>query len=65
MMATELPHGIRNKALEQVANSPERKPSPQPMHLSVPGSHYPRVLQERGSGYEAPKFDGKEQQMET
>lgn len=54
----------RNKALEAVALATDRQPSPQPMHLSVPGSHHPRVLREHGTGYVAPKFDGKEQQME-
>ncbi|KAL1306631.1 hypothetical protein AAFC00_005309 [Neodothiora populina] len=65
MAATELPLSVTNKALDHVATSESRKPSAQPMHLSVPGSHHPRVLQEPGSGYEAPKFDGKDQQMEA
>ncbi|KAK4994213.1 NAD-dependent glutamate dehydrogenase [Elasticomyces elasticus] len=62
-MAATQPNGPYNKLLEQVIRTPDRKPSPQPTHLSVPGSHY-RILPEQGSGYVAPKFEGKEQQME-
>ena len=55
-----------NKILDQVIRTPNREPSPQPTHLSVPGSgtHTPRILTERGSGYEAPKFEGKAEQKE-
>lgn len=55
---------IRNKVLEQVIRTPNRLPSPQPTHLGVPGSNQQRTLQEHGSGYVAPKFEGKESQME-
>ncbi|KEQ82009.1 NAD-dependent glutamate dehydrogenase [Aureobasidium pullulans] len=56
---------LHNKPVEQVIRSPDRKPSPQPTHLSVPGtSNHSRVLSEQGSGYEAPKFEGKTLQME-
>jgi len=59
------PHnGVHNKILEQVVRTPGRQPSPQPTHLSVPGSSQPRVLREEGSGYVAPKFEGKDLQME-
>lgn len=58
------PNGLHNKQLEQVIRTPDRQPSPQPVHLNVPGSHTPRVLHETGSGYVAPKFEGKEHQME-
>ncbi|KAI9701823.1 MAG: NAD-dependent glutamate dehydrogenase [Candelina mexicana] len=54
----------QNKLLDQVIRTPGREPSPQPTHLSVPGGHHHRVLHEDGSGYVAPKFDGKEKQME-
>jgi len=53
-----------NKAVEQVIRTPGRQPSPQPTHLGVPGGAQPRVLQETGSGYVAPKFEGRERQME-
>lgn len=57
-------NGLHNKLLEQVVRTPGRQPSPQPTHLSVPGSGQPRVLHEQGSGYVAPIFEGKESQME-
>lgn len=55
---------IHNKILEQVVRTPGRQPSPQPTHLSVPGPSQLKVLQEEGSGYVAPKFEGKELQMD-
>ena len=55
---------IHNKLLEQVIRTPGRQPSPQPMHLSLPGTSQHRVLHEEGSGYVAPKFEGKELQMD-
>jgi hypothetical protein len=59
------PHnGIHNKILEQVVRTPGRQPSPQPTHLSVPGSSQHKMLHEEGSGYVAPKFEGKELQMD-
>lgn len=57
-------NGIHNKILEQVVRTPGRQPSPQPTHLSVPGGSQHRVLHEEGSGYVAPKFEGKELQMD-
>ena len=57
-------HPLRNKVLEQIIRTPNRQPSPQPTHLSVPGAQQHRVLNEDGSGYVAPKFEGKESQME-
>lgn len=59
--STSSPH---NKLLDHVAMTPGRQPSPQPTHLSVPGSIPHRVVHDRGSGYVAPKFEGKEHQME-
>ena len=55
---------VHNKILEQVIRTPGRQPSPQPTHLCVPGSSQHRVLHEEGSGYVAPKFEGKELQMD-
>ena len=56
--------GLHNKILEQIVRTPGRQPSPQPTHLSVPGSSHHKVLHEEGSGYVAPKFEGKELQMD-
>ncbi|KAH7115184.1 Glutamate/Leucine/Phenylalanine/Valine dehydrogenase-domain-containing protein [Dendryphion nanum] len=60
---------VPSKLLEQVIRTPDRRPSPLPTHLSVPGSGHatPRVLPQEGlggSGYVAPKFEGKTKQME-
>ena len=57
-------NGVHSKNLEQVLRPPGRQPSPQPTHLSVPGSSQHKVLHEEGSGYVAPKFEGKELQMD-
>ena len=59
-----LQNGIHNKVLDHVVRTPGRQPSPQPTHLSVPGPGPHRILHEEGSGYVAPKFEGKELQME-
>lgn len=58
------PNGIHNKLLEQVVRTPGRQPSPQPTHLNAPGPNQHKLLQEEGPGYVAPKFEGKDQQME-
>jgi glutamate dehydrogenase len=71
-MATPLPNGIgpypaHHKLLDAVVRTPGRQPSPQPTLLGVLGathSNSSRVLQEEGPGYVAPKFEGKEHQME-
>jgi len=63
--------GLQNKLLEQVSGTiPNRRSSPMPTHLSLPGSGHstPRVLPQEGSGgsgYVAPKFEGKDKQMEA
>jgi len=57
-------NGIRNKLLEQVVRTPGRMPSPQPTHLSNAHPSVHRVLHEEGPGYVAPKFEGKELQMD-
>lgn len=58
------PNGIHNKLLEQVIRTPGRQPSPLPTHLSIPAPSHYRVSPEDGPGYVAPRFEGKEQQME-
>ena len=62
---------IHKKYLEHVVRTPDRRPSPQPTHLSVPGQAPPaqtiageRYLHANGPDYVAPKFEGKEQQLE-
>jgi hypothetical protein len=57
-------NGVHNKLFDHVIRTPERRPSPQPTHLSVPGPSSHKVLHEEGSGYVAPKFEGKELQMD-
>lgn len=57
-------NAVHNRILENVIRTPGRQPSPQPTHLSVPGPSQHRVLPEQGSGYVAPTFDGKDQQMD-
>lgn len=54
----------QNKLLSSIVT--DRKPSPQPTHLNVPGARTPEdhIVHESGSGYVAPKFEGKEKQME-
>ena len=59
----------QHKLLDQVIRAPGREPSPQPTLLSVPGASHSnlsisRILSEKGSGYVAPKFEGKKEQME-
>ncbi|KAF2032092.1 NAD-dependent glutamate dehydrogenase [Setomelanomma holmii] len=59
-----------HKLLGQNLNISDRRPSPGPSHLSVPGSGQstPRIIPQEGaggSGYVAPKFEGKEKQMEA
>jgi glutamate dehydrogenase len=59
-----------NRMIEQVLRTPDRRPSPVPTHLSFPGSGQstPRVLPQEssgGSGYVAPKFEGKGEQREA
>lgn len=55
---------LHNNILEHIVRTPGRQPSPQPTHLSVPGSSQHKLLHEEGSGYVAPKFEGKELQMD-
>jgi glutamate dehydrogenase len=56
-----------NKLLEQITRIPERRPSPMPTHLGIPGSGSgtPRIIPQEGFGYVAPKFEGKAKQMEA
>ncbi|KAF1810836.1 NAD-specific glutamate dehydrogenase [Eremomyces bilateralis CBS 781.70] len=67
---TPLSNHIHNKLLEQVIRTPGRQPSPLPTHLSIPGTPGTpggptRILHEKGSGYVAPTFEGKEKQKEA
>ena len=64
MPADSLSNGVHSKILDQEVRTPGRQPSPQPIHLSVPGPGSHRILQEHGPGYVAPKFEGKDLQME-
>lgn len=58
-----------NKLVEQVIRTPDRRPSPQPTLLGVPGasnsnqSLHKILPSDHGSGYVAPKFEGKQSQM--
>lgn len=60
----------QNKLVEQVIRTPNRQPSPQPTMLGVPGasnsnqSLHKILSSDHGSGYVAPKFEGKKHQME-
>jgi glutamate dehydrogenase len=59
----------KNKLMEHVIRTPGRQPSPQPTMLGVPGASQSnqslhRILSDHGTGYEAPKFEGKKAQME-
>ncbi|KAF2206394.1 hypothetical protein CERZMDRAFT_72177 [Cercospora zeae-maydis SCOH1-5] len=54
----------QNKLLDNVVRTPGRQPSPQPTHLGLPGALPHRIVHDKGSGYVAPKFEGKEHQME-
>lgn len=58
-----------NKLVEQIVRTPNRQPSPQPTMLGVPGASQSnqslhKTLSDEGSGYVAPKFEGKKSQME-
>ena len=58
----------KHKLIEQVIRTPGRQPSPQPTLLGVPGASSSnqslhRILSDHGSGYVAPKFEGKKNQM--
>ncbi|KAI9800123.1 MAG: NAD-dependent glutamate dehydrogenase [Piccolia ochrophora] len=53
-----------NKVLDHSIRTPGRQPSPQPVHLSLPNGSQHRILSDQSAGYVAPKFEGKEKQME-
>ena len=64
-MANSQPsNGVQNKLLDSIIRAPGRTPSPQPTHLSVPGSNHQFLVEKDEPGYVAPKFEGKEEQME-
>jgi glutamate dehydrogenase len=60
-----------HKLLGQSLPAQDRRPAPHPTHLNVPGSSgvsTPRIIPQEGaggSGYVAPKFEGKAKQMEA
>lgn len=64
------PHAPSNKLVEQIIRTPNREPSPQPAHFSIPygngqnGENRHRVLRSATVGYIAPTFVGKAAQME-
>ncbi|KAI9679703.1 MAG: NAD-dependent glutamate dehydrogenase [Bathelium mastoideum] len=65
MANSDPPNGaVHNRVLEDVVRTPGRVPSPQPTHLSVPGSNRQFLVEKDEPGYVAPKFEGKEEQME-
>ncbi|KAF2862994.1 NAD-dependent glutamate dehydrogenase [Piedraia hortae CBS 480.64] len=53
-----------NKHLLGASQEETRSPSPQPTHLSIPGGQPHNVLHDSSSGYIAPKFEGKEEQVQ-
>jgi len=59
---------LPNKLIEQVIRTPGRIPSPQPAHLAINGvngsGNGHKVLRSATVGYIAPKFDGKNAQMD-
>lgn len=66
---TEPLNPAKLKMGEQVVRTPGRQPSPQPTMLGVPGASQSnqslhRILSDHSSGYVAPKFEGKKNQME-
>jgi glutamate dehydrogenase len=52
-----------NKLLDAVSRSPDWMPSPQPTNLTAPGTPH-KIIHEPGSGYVAPKFEGRVEQMD-
>ncbi|KAI9694332.1 MAG: NAD-dependent glutamate dehydrogenase [Bogoriella megaspora] len=64
MAQSNPPNGVHNKIFDNVVRTPGRVPSPQPTHLSVPGGSHQFMVEKNEPGYVAPKFEGKEEQME-
>lgn len=68
------PAVLSNKLVDQVIRTPGRVPSPQPTHFSVPARNNGhsgngngnghRLPRSASVGYVAPKFEGKDKQME-
>jgi hypothetical protein len=67
MANLEVPTSPVNKLVKDVAATPDRHPSPQPTHFSVPykngNGNGHRVLRSATVGYIAPEFKGKKAQM--
>lgn len=61
------PTSPSHKQVDDIVRSPGRKPSPQPMHFSVPpkngNGNGHRILRSATVGYIAPEFKGKAAQM--
>lgn len=60
---------LPNKLIEQIIRTPGRIPSPQPAHLGINNGvngngNGHKVLRSATVGYIAPKFDGKNAQMD-
>lgn len=56
----------KNRMVDQVIRTPGREPSPQPTHFTVPSNTTNgfRVIRSATVGYIAPKFSGKDAQIE-
>jgi hypothetical protein len=70
MASFEVPNNFLspvNKFVQDVVATPDRHPSPQPTHFSVPykngNGNGHRVLRSATVGYIAPEFKGKKEQM--
>jgi hypothetical protein len=67
MASLEVPASPINKLIKDVVATPDRHPSPQPTHFSVPykngNGNGHRVLRSATVGYIAPEFKGKKAQM--
>ena len=68
MASSPAASGLSNKLVEKLRDDPERHPSPQPTHFSVPllsraNGNGHRVMRSATVGYVAPEFKGKAEQM--
>jgi hypothetical protein len=67
MANLEVPNSPVNKLVKDVVATPDRHPSPQPTHFSVPykngNGNGHRVLRSATVGYIAPEFKGKKAQI--
>ena len=68
IMASPVASSPSSKLFEKLRADPERHPSPQPTHFSVPvlsraNGNGHRVMRSATVGYVAPEFKGKAEQM--